>query len=79
MRTTWNIDECVLDEVKSYAKTRSIPAGQAATELIQKGLQARVPTKWENGLLIFAPGPETEVVTLEQALAFEDALEEEVD
>lgn len=77
MRTTWNIEDDVLNEVKEYARARSIPAGEAASKLIQKGLSARVPTRWENGLLVFDPGPEAEVITLERTLELEDALEEE--
>jgi hypothetical protein len=78
MRTTLNIEDEVLNEVKAYARARSIPAGEAASELIQRGLRAPVPTKWENGLLIFAPGPGSETITLERALEMKDAMEDEL-
>jgi hypothetical protein len=77
MRTTFNIEDGVLEEVKTYARARSIPVGQAANELLQKGLASRIPTRWENGLLIFDPGPEAEVITMERALAMKQAMEEE--
>jgi hypothetical protein len=37
--------------------------GAAASELIQRGLQAEILTKWENGLLVFDPGPSGAVNT----------------
>jgi hypothetical protein len=38
-------------------------------------LNAEVPTKWENGILIFSPGPDSEMITLEHALRIEDESE----
>ena len=44
----------------------------------ERGLNAEVPTKWENGILIFSPGPDSEMITLEKALAVKDAMESEL-
>jgi hypothetical protein len=63
MRTTMDIRDEVLAEVKAYAAARSISNGAAASELIQRGLQAEILTKWENGLLVFDPGPSGAVNT----------------
>jgi hypothetical protein len=74
VRTTIDIRDEVLAEVKAYAAARSISNGAAASELIQRGLQAEVPTKWENGLLIFAPGP-SGAVTAEHVMRLKDEME----
>ena len=58
MRTTLNLDQDVLNAVKTYAADRDMPMGKAASVLIKRGLEARCPTRWENGFLVFDPGPE---------------------
>ena len=78
MRTTLDIRDDVFERVKQYAATSSISYSAAATEIMERGLNAEVPTKWENGLLIFAPGPSAERITMERALAFKDAMEDEL-
>ena len=75
MRTTLNIRDDVLRQVKEYAAARSISNGAAASDILERGLNAEVPTKWENGILIFAPGPDSEMITLEHALRIEDESE----
>jgi len=77
MRTTWNYDDDVVEHVKEYAQARSIPAGEAANELIRRGLSAGVPTRWENGILIFAPGPEG-TVSAEHVMKLKDEMESEL-
>lgn len=79
MRTTLDIRDDVLEQVREYAATRAISYGAAASEILERGLNAVVPTKWENGLLVFDPGPESKTITLEHALAIEDAMEDELD
>jgi hypothetical protein len=74
MRTTLDIRDDVLEQVKAYAAARSISNGSAASELIERGLNAEVPTKWENGLLIFDPGPEG-AITAEDVMKLKDDLE----
>jgi hypothetical protein len=78
MRTTLDIRDDVLERVKEYAAARSISKGAAVSEVLDRGFNAEVPTKWENGILIFAPGPESEMITLERALALKDAMESEL-
>jgi hypothetical protein len=74
MRTTLEIRDDVLEKVKAYAAARSISDGSAATELLERGLNAEVPTKRENGILILAPGP-AGAVTAEQVMNIKDELE----
>lgn len=77
MRTTLDIRDDVLKQVKEYAAARSINYGAAASIILERGLNAEVPTKWENGILIFSPGPGSEMITLEKTLELEDAMESE--
>lgn len=49
MRTTLNIDDDVLEILKSYAETRSVGLGKAASELVRRGLNAPVETRMVNG------------------------------
>jgi hypothetical protein len=76
MRTTLDIRDDVLEQVKAYAAARSISQGSAASQLIQIGLQAEVPTKWENGILVFDPGP-SGVITTEDVMRLKDEMEGE--
>ena len=77
MRTTVDIRDDVLTRVKEYAEARSISNGSAVSEILERGLDAEVPTKWENGILIFAPGP-TGAVTAEHVMRLKDEMESEL-
>jgi hypothetical protein len=78
MRTTLDIRDDVMEKVKEYAAARSISKGAAVSDVLERGFNAEVPTKWENGILIFSPGPESEMITLEKTLAMKDAMESEL-
>ncbi|HUD15389.1 MAG TPA: hypothetical protein VMQ56_17175 [Terracidiphilus sp.] len=75
MRTTLDIKDEVLERVKEYAAARSISQGAAVSEVLERGFNAEIPTKWENGLLVFDPGPGAETLTLERTLQLEDEME----
>jgi negative regulator of replication initiation len=49
MRTTLNLDEDIAEVIKSYAESRSVPIGKAASDLIRRGLEAPLQTKLVNG------------------------------
>jgi hypothetical protein len=53
MRTTVSIDDEVLEQVRRYAEARSMPVGEAVTELIRKAFRTPTPTKMVNGLCVF--------------------------
>jgi hypothetical protein len=78
MRTTLDIRDDVLERVKEYAAARSISNGAAVSEVLERGLNAEVPTKWENGILIFSPGP-SGAVTAEHVMKLKDEMESELD
>ena len=51
MRTTLNLDDDVLEVLKSYADRRSIGLGKAASELVRRGLSAPLETRTVNGFV----------------------------
>jgi hypothetical protein len=57
MRTTLNLDDDVLQLLKSYASDRSIPLGEAASELVRKGFEAPVQMRLENGFYVVDLSP----------------------
>jgi hypothetical protein len=77
MRTTIDIRDDVLEKVKEYAAQRSISQGAAVSEVLERGFNAEVPTKWENGILIFSPGP-SGAVTAEHVMKLKDEMESEL-
>ncbi|HEX3104960.1 MAG TPA: hypothetical protein VHQ22_10950 [Terriglobales bacterium] len=50
MRTTINLDDDVLREVKQYADSRSVALGKAVSELIRRGLKTPIETRIVNGI-----------------------------
>jgi hypothetical protein len=74
MRTTWNYDDEIVEVVKDYARTRSIPAGEAASELIKRGLRARLGTRFENGFEVFDVPDDSPIVTQEHVQRLIDEL-----
>ena len=58
MRTTINLDDDVLRDLKEYADSRSVALGKAVSELVRRGLKAPVETKVVNGLrvVVLPPG-----------------------
>jgi len=77
MRTTLDIEDDVLEQVKEYASARSISQGAAASEILKRGFNADVPTKWENGILIFSPGS-AGAVSAEHVMKLKDQMEGEL-
>lgn len=52
MRTTLNLDDDVLQLLKSYASDRSIALGEAASELVRRGFEAPLHMRLENGFYV---------------------------
>jgi hypothetical protein len=74
MRTTLNIDDDVLKEVKRYAAARSMATGAAISYLIERSLSRPLGTRIEDGFEVFDVPSDSPVVTLEQTLRLEDEL-----
>jgi len=63
MRTTINLDDEVLVAVKAFAETRSLALGDAVSMLVRRGLSVPCPTTRVNGLLVFDPPSDSDLVT----------------
>jgi hypothetical protein len=74
LRTTIDIKDQVLQRVKEYAAARSISNGAAANELLERGLNARLGIRYEEGVALFDVPEESPVVSLENTLRLEDEL-----
>ena len=74
MRTTWNIDDDVLEEVKQYASARTISAGEAATSLLKQSLRRPLGTRVEHGFTVFDVPDDSPVVTQEHVQRMIDEL-----
>jgi hypothetical protein len=77
MRTTLDIKDETMEKVNEYASARSISKGAAVSEVLERGFNAEVPTKWENGILVFSPGP-SGAVTAEHVMKLKDEMESEL-
>jgi hypothetical protein len=74
MRTTVNLDEDVIAQVKHYARARSMPTGEAINRLLQQALHKPLGSRLEEGFLVFNVPEDSPVVTLEHTLRLEDEL-----
>ena len=70
MRITVNIDDDSLLLVKKYMKTRQVRLGEALSELVRQGLNASLPTRRVNGLLVFDLKKGSPRVTTKKVRAF---------
>jgi len=50
MRTTLNLDDDVVGRLKAFAESRSMALGKAASDLMRRGLNAKVETQVVNGI-----------------------------
>jgi len=71
MRTTLSIDDEVLKQVRRYAEERSMPVGEAVSELIRKAFRTPTPTKMVNGLCVFDLPPDSPRITNERVKELE--------
>ncbi len=52
MRTTLNLDDDVIQQVKQYAESRSVALGRAVSDLVRRGLTNPVRTQVVNGVQV---------------------------
>ncbi len=71
MRTTLNLEESVLQDLKLYADSRSLALGKAASDLLRKGLASSTPTRVVNGFVVFDVPPGPQKITTERVKEFE--------
>ena len=75
MRTTLNLDDDVMDLLKGYAETRSVPLGKAASQLLRRGLEAPVQTRLVHGFhVVVLPEKSGEVTSEKVKRLLEDEI-----
>lgn len=75
MRTTLNLEDDVLEDVKRYAEERRIALGKAVSDLVRRGLNAPYPTRVVNGWHVAILPPDSPEVTTEDVQRLQDELE----
>jgi hypothetical protein len=75
VRTTLSLDDDVLQEVRTYAKSRDVAIGKAVSDLIRRGLHAPLQTRVVNGFHVVELPPGSPPVSAEDVERFEDELE----
>jgi hypothetical protein len=75
MRTTLNLEDDVLEDVKRYAEERQLPLGKAVSDLVRRGLSAPFPTRIVNGLHVAVLPPGSPRVTTEHVRRLLDEIE----
>ncbi len=76
MRTTLNLEEDVLREVKRYANSRSMPLGKAVSDLVRRGLSTPVQTRVVNGIqVVVLPAAAPSVTSAQVKQLLEDEVE----
>jgi negative regulator of replication initiation len=75
VRTTLNLDNDVLEQVKQYADSRSMALGRAASDLIRRGLAAPVQTRMVNGFPVIVLPPDSPPIDSDLVERLKDELE----
>ena len=68
MRTTLNLDDDVLDELKLYAEVRSLGLGKAASEILRRGFEAQVQTHGFHSVILPAKSAKVRSDRIKQLL-----------
>lgn len=74
MRTTLNIKDEVLEQVRQYAAARSMPTGEAVSYLLSQALNRPLGTRMENGFEVFDVPEDSPIVTQEHVQRLIDEL-----
>jgi hypothetical protein len=75
MRTTLSLDDDLLPQVKTYAKSRDITVGKAVSELVRRGLRAPIQTRVVNGFHVIELPPGSPPVSIEHIRKLEEELD----
>ena len=75
MRTTLSLEDDVLEEIKTYAKSREIALGKAVSELVRRGLRAPLQTRVVNDFHVVELPPGSPRVSIEHVRTLQEQLE----
>lgn len=73
-RTTWPIEDDLLQQVKEYASARNLSEGRAANEVLRRGFSRPLATRMIDGLQLPILPEDSPIVTSQRA---REVLEEE--
>jgi len=76
VRTTLNIEEDVLQEVKRYANARALSLGRAVSDLVRRGLSTPVQTRVVNGVHVVVLPPDSSPV---DSVLVRELIEDEIE
>jgi hypothetical protein len=66
MRTTLSLEGDAIKAIQAYAKSRRLPLGKAASELVRRGARYQVRTRKVNGLPVLDAPDDFPVITSER-------------
>ncbi len=66
MRTTLNLDDDVVGQLKAFAESRSMALGKAASDLMRRGLNAKVETRLVNRIHVVVLPPDSPKISSEK-------------
>jgi len=72
MRTTLNLPDDVADVIRAIAAARGVSLGDAAADLIRRGLRSEALLGEDQGIPCFSLPADAAPITLEQTLVAED-------
>lgn len=75
MRTTLSLDDDVLREIKTYARSREIALGKAVSELVRRGLHAPLQTRVVNDFHVVELPPGSPRVSTEHVRKLQEEME----
>ena len=70
MRTALVLEADAMKALQAYARNHYLPLGQAASELIRRGMRFQVGTRKVNGLLVFDAPDHFPRITTRQVRGF---------
>lgn len=73
MRTTINIEDDAIVMIKNYAQEREISLGQAASDLIHRGVESLPRFAMKDGWVVFDLPPGSPALTSDAVAAAEEA------
>lgn len=65
MRTTLTFEDDAFSEIQTYARSRGVSLGKAASDLVRRGVHYRLGIKNVNGLPVFDAPEEFPLITTE--------------
>jgi hypothetical protein len=72
MRTTLSLDDAAIADIQTYAKSRGLPLGKAASELVRRRARYQIGIRKVNGLPVLDAPNDFPMITSEQVRGLRD-------